>query len=416
MEKLREKAQKILLKNLKKGFSKNLKKNYFYISPDKEHYHQWFWDSCFHIIVMSEFNTQYAINELETLLSVQKENGFIPHIIFWRFRLKDHFKIWWKKEQDPDYKFFTAEIQPPVIALSLKKLYKKSGDKEMLKKFIFKIEKYYKYLERERDPDRDSLISIITPMESGMDLSPQYDIVLQNFEFNPQKTVKKITEILFFYKKINWDLNIIFEKEIFDVEDVAFNTIYALSLNSLSFLFKEIGEENKSEYYRKKSEEVKDKIIKKFWDEEDKIFYSLYHRNKREEKMKVKTISSLFPLCLDIPEYYVNHLLSHLTDPEKFFLNYPIPSVSKDEKSFGPLTDTRFLWRGTTWVNANWFIYKGLLRHNKKDLANIIKKKTEELIEKFGFCEFYDPLTGYPGKAMRDFSWSTLIVDFKPDE
>lgn len=412
MESIREKAYKVILSNLKRGYSKRLKRDYFYISPDNIHYHQWFWDSCFNMIVMTHFNVQYAINELETLLSVQAENGFIPHIIFWKYRVIDYFNLWWKKEISKTGKFFTAEIQPPVIALSLYRIYKKTKDKDLIKKFIYKIEKFYNYLERERDNDKDNLVSIITPMESGMDLLPQYDIVLGNYDFNPSVTVKKIDSLLSYYKRINFNLKEIFNSELFDVEDVAFNTIYAMGIEKLSYLFREINDYEKSDYYLKKYELIKKSIIDKFWDPENKIFFSLYHRNKSEIMIKVKTISSLFPICLDIPEYYVERLIEHLVNPDEFFLNYPIPSVSRDERSFGPLTNTRYLWRGTTWVNTNWFIYFGLISHKKFDIAEIIKKKTEELVLKYGFCEFYDPFDGNPGKAMKNFSWSTLIVDF----
>lgn len=34
---------------------------------------------------------------------------------------------------------------------------------------------HYEWLDRERDPDRDRLISIIHPDESGLDDSPKYD-------------------------------------------------------------------------------------------------------------------------------------------------------------------------------------------------------------------------------------------------
>ncbi len=411
MEELKERALKILLSNKKEGYSKNLKKNYFYIAPDKEHFHQWFWDSCFHAIVMSKFNFEYSIKEIDSLLSCQLENGFIPHIIFWKMRFKDFFifKKWWKMEAHPQYKYFTAEIQPPVIGITIKEIYKENQDKEFLKKYLPRVQKYFDYLKKERDPDEDFLISIITPMESGMDMAPQFDLAFDNYSHNPLLTKKKIRNMLEIYKKLKWDIKEIFNKNIFDFEDVAFNTIYALSVDSISNLWELIDKE-KAKELKKLYEKIKEKILEKFWDEKDKIFYGIYHKKDKEFKAKVKTISSLFPLCLDIPEYYVNNLLEHLLNTNEFFLPFPIPSVSKDEKSFGPLTDTRFLWRGTTWINTNWFILKGLLRHKKKEIYEKIKNRTIELIKKYGFCEFYDPFSGHPGKAMRNFGWSTLIV------
>ena len=100
-----------------------------------------------------------------------------------------------------------------------------------------------------------------------------------------------------------------------------------------------------------------------------------------------------------------------MVDPDEFWMKYPVPSVARSEESFGPLTDTRYIWRGTTWINTNWFLCKGLLRHGKKKLYEKIRAKTCKLIEKHGFCEYYDPTTGEPGAAMRNFGWSTLAAD-----
>ena len=164
------------------------------------------------------------------------------------------------------------------------------------------------------------------------------------------------------------------------------NTIYALSLEHLAFLWKYIDEGKAKEVQRQYCS-VKEKIIDKYWDEDDQIFYGRYFKEGREFRAKIKTVSSLFPLCLDIPGKYVNSLIDHITNQEEFWLEYPIPSVSKDEASFGPLTNTRYIWRGTTWINTNWFLAKGLLRHEKEELYRVLKAKTLELIEKYGFCE-----------------------------
>ncbi|KPK69095.1 hypothetical protein AMJ87_10945, partial [candidate division WOR_3 bacterium SM23_60] len=125
MKDLTIKAFNLLLSNKKQGYSTHFKRNYLYFSPDEIHYHQWFWDSCFHAIVMANLKVKLAIKEIETLLSCQTETGFVPHIIFWKWRLIDivHYLKSWKKELHPQYKFFTAEIQPPVIGITLDRIY-----------------------------------------------------------------------------------------------------------------------------------------------------------------------------------------------------------------------------------------------------------------------------------------------------
>lgn len=412
MADLKEKAFELLLSNKKEGYSKHLKQDYFYFAPDEIHYHQWFWDSCFHAIVMTEFKVELAIKEIDTLLSCQTENGFIPHMIFWKWRIMDIFQYFksWRKEIHPKYRFFTAEIQPPVIGITLKRIYDKTKSIEFLKKYLPRVQKYFDYLKEERDRDKNSLISIITPMESGMDMAPQFDLPFGNIKNDHVVTKGKISAMLGEYRKVKWNLEKIFNLDIFNFEDIAVNTIYLLSLESLAYLWDLIDKE-KSREIEQLCIKVKNRMIEKFWDEEDKIFYGRYRKKGEEFKVKIKTISSLFPLCLDMPKKYVDYLIEHLLNKNEFWLNYPIPSVSKDEESFGPLTNTRYIWRGTTWVNTNWFIAKGLLRHGKKELYEKLKAKTIELIEKHGFCEYYDPFTGNPGAAARNFGWSTLAVD-----
>lgn len=412
MEDLREKAFKLLLSNKKEGYSKHLKRNYFYFAPDEMHFHQWFWDSCFHSIVMTEFKVELAIKEIDALLSCQTESGFLPHIIFWKWRLIDIYQFFnsWRKEIHPKFRFFTAEIQPPVIGITLRRIYEKTKSIEFLEKYLPRIQKYFDYLKKERDLDKNSLISIITPMESGMDMAPQFDIPFGNHDNDPVDTKGKISAMLGEYKKVKWNLKEIYKLDIFNFEDVAVNTIYLLSLENLVYLWG-IIDKGKSRKVKEQYEKIKKRLIEQFWDEKDKIFYGLYHKGGKEFKAKIKTVSSLFPLCLDIPKKYVDSLIEHIVNKKEFWLTYPIPSVSKDEKSFGPLTDTRYIWRGTTWINTNWFLAKGLLRHGEKELYKKLKAKTIELIEKHGFCEYYDPITGEPGKAMRNFGWSTLAVD-----
>jgi glycogen debranching enzyme len=412
MESLQEKAFSLLKNNIKKGYSKNLKRDYFYLSPDSVHFHQWFWDSCFHIIVMSKFDPETAKKEFETLTSVQQEDGFIPHIIFWKWRLRDRFQKWWQKEVNVSKtSCLSAEIQPPVIGISLLEIYKNTNDLEFVKRNIEKVERYYLYLKEKRDPDKDSLISIITPMESGMDLCPHYDIPFNNMEHDPLETKKHISDILAQYKDWNWDLSKIFGSSIFDVEDVSFNTIYCLGLYALAELYGKFSKAKQKEI-EKWADNVRESIIEKFWFDDQQIYFSLFHREGKEIPMKVKTISSLFPLTLSIPNFHINHLVEHLQSEREFCSPYPIASVAMNESSFGPLTDNRLIWRGTTWVNTNWFIANGLEKHGHVTLAKKIAKKTIELILKFGFCEYYDPFDGHPGKAMKNFGWSTLAIDF----
>ena len=127
----------------------------------------------------------------------------------------------------------------------------------------------------------------------------------------------------------------------------------------------------------------------------------------------VITVISLMPLILDnIEKYKVDNLITrHLLNPQELWLPYPIPSVARSEHSFDPIYKGQdYLWKGPTWINTNWFIVQGLLKHGYKEIACELIKRTVELVSRSGFREFYNPWTG-EGYGATDFGWSTLVVD-----
>src|SRR5438445_542318 len=76
---LEKAARDLLLKNRRTdhGFQ--------YTVPSSEHYpYQWLWDSCFHAIILAQFDPDAAMKEIESLLAKQCQDGMIPHIIYWK--------------------------------------------------------------------------------------------------------------------------------------------------------------------------------------------------------------------------------------------------------------------------------------------------------------------------------------------
>src|SRR5437660_9075618 len=71
--------------------------------------------------------------------------------------------------------FYTATIQPPVVARAVLRIYQATGDKEFVREVLPPIRRFFRCLKAYRDPDDDSLVAIIQPDESGLDASPKYD-------------------------------------------------------------------------------------------------------------------------------------------------------------------------------------------------------------------------------------------------
>ncbi|MCH8820949.1 trehalase-like protein [Patescibacteria group bacterium] len=420
-EDLIDEAKKVLYGNLRTGYSRWAKENYKYICPSYPHYpHQWFWDSCFHAIVLSHFDVELAKNEIRSLLKVQKDNGFIPHVIYWRatkFR-RPLAGIGAMLESSPSFFPKTTNlIQPPLIAQSVESIYKKEKNLNFLLEVVPKLKKYYTWLSEKRDPDQDGLISIIAPYESGLDQSPSYDPVL-NIESEHALLMSIAGRKITFKNMMNsYNLEKIFEADYFSVEDVFVNSIYILNLKILINLLHEIDNEKDARIFYHKYSKAKEALIKKCFDKESKAFFDLY--SKREKMSKILTIKSLFPIILDIDKKYVALIVKeHLLNTKEFDVAYPVPTVSRSEPSFSPspplIAHEPIIWRGPTWVNTNWYLVKGLRKHGYNNEADKILERTVDLIKLSGYREFFNPFTG-EGYGAKHFGWSTLLVDMIND-
>lgn len=396
------KARKVLEQNLKAGV------NFFYISPAGRKYpHQWLWDSCFHAIVNSKLNPDWAKMEMKTLLSAVDEKGFLPSIIRWQGTQLIDIVAWLL------FQGKTSRLtQPPVVAIAVEEIFKETGDVGFVTEVLPALDRYYRWLGTERDPDGDHLISIIHPWE-GTDDSPAFDkALLGKKEGRPNAPTVYFSfyKLLVGYWLMGWDLKKILASYQFNVENVMFNCIYAQSLRSLKKLYLAINNLEAAQDYEQRANLVEEAILKHCYNRDRGLFFDVIHRGERYEHNTTVTLSSLFPIILDkVPRQIQEELVSHLTNPHEFWLPYPVPFVSKKETAFNP-SDNLLLWRGPVWINTNWFVWRGLVKHGYKELASQLAKKTIGLVARSGFREFYNPFNGR-GEGQNNYSWSTLIVD-----
>ena len=428
-----EKARSIFEHNLIEGYSNWKKTHYKFIAPAKKEYvYQFLWDTAFHAIVLSHFDTNWAKREIQNYLLAQWEDGFIPHIIFWKGKTHD-LPHWAFLESKPSLRPHTSALtQPPILGVAVEEIYEKDHDKEFLKDVVPKIAKHYKWLLANRDPDHDHLVSIISPNESGMDELPVFQVVTGFHGRN-------LIQLHYAFRKPDllnqvhgFESKKILEKDYFNVEEVLFNTVFVENARSISRLYKILGNKSESDFFKAAGDLSEKALLEKLWDKKDEIFYSIY--SKKETMAKVKTAASLIPLFLEkLPKDKLAPLLSkHLLNPAEFWTQFPVPTVSRDDINYSPLEfpeyqhklagkvvnkvylsfyrELKMLWRGPTWIATNWFIVRGLRKHGQDKIADQIVEKMVEMIEKWGFREYYNPETGQ-GYRRENFGWSTLILD-----
>lgn len=407
-ERLREEARRVLTQNHRVGVSNwhdehGMPRRFEFTCPSPRSYpFQWFWDSCFHAIALTHVNIEWAKAELRSLVAGAQPDGLLPHILFWeRERFLHVMEQQTLRLRGP---YFSASIQPPVIALAIERVYQASGDRQFLADVLPHAAAFFHWLRDRRDPEQNGLIAIVQPDESGVDASPKYDPLL-GYPRNNDELVTAINAIYARYQQLPADDHALIQADVFVVEDVLVNSIYAQGLEAMARL----SPEPEAAVFRAWAAHVCNALVEQCYDSERGLFLDLLTVAHR--RTTVNTISALCPLMVDgLDETIAHRLIQHLRAPGEYALPYPIPSVAGDEPTFNPDHPRGFIWRGPTWINTNWFLAHALVARGEAELAWHITERTMALVEGSGFRECYNPLTG-EGQQSRDFSWSTLVID-----
>ncbi|MEM6378463.1 MAG: trehalase family glycosidase [Bacteroidota bacterium] len=428
MSNIIDNAKRILELNWKDGFT---------IPTGKLYPFQWNWDSGFISIGHSHFSLDFAIRELESLFSGQWENGMIPHIIFHSENEKTYF---------PNYDFWESNVntgapqkpkssgitQPAVHGFVLENLLTRFPNNEKLVAFtkdIFpKIVKSHRFLYTYRDPQREGLMFIFHPWESGRDNSPLWDESMDRIVIDKAKLpayerrdtslapkderptsdqYDRYVYLLQLGKKYRYDGIGIFEESECLIQDTLMNAALIRSNQSLINIGKRFGFDiGELEEWQQQSIPT---FREKLWNDELQTFAAYDLRGQHH--ILHKEIGGLTALYAHIPSTeQANALNDYLWNLHED--NYYI-CPSFDVKS--PLFDSKRYWRGPIWPQMNWMIYHGLKNYGFEKTANVVKSDLIELVSKYGYYEYFEPqksvakhlTTGYGGN---DFSWTAACA------
>jgi glycogen debranching enzyme len=200
------------------------------------------------------------------------------------------------------------------------------------------------------------------------------------------------------------------ESNYFVVAEVMVNAIYIENLRVLADLCLQIGDVVGAKEYLARAGKAHASLEQLCWNEEDGLYYSV---NGRENKqLRVNTWVSMMPLLLEqTEEAKVERLMQHLLDPKEYWATYPIPSTPLNGPTHRPNTvGGNLVWRGPSWMNSNWYLSRGLIRHGRIDLARHITAQSIQCFRESGVREYYNPQNA-TGWGAPDFSWSTILLD-----
>lgn len=374
-------AERVLAQNWHEGEWDG--RRYAYTEPSPGRYPwQWYWDSCFAAIVRRRFDPAKAQAELESLLAVQRPNGFVGHTIFWRQPVSWTRLAFYNVTSRRSLQ--TETIQPPLLAWAWKIAV---GDPAREPRIAAQAD----WLAANRDLEGDGLLWIVQPDESGLDASPKFEPLWG------RRSVGRLGFPLLVARnrRLDWDARRIRERGGPVLCETVVNTLWSLSLQALS------------------RPSATPALVERLWDEDRGLFLDEAMPGARQPG--IVTWSSLAPLALpDLPEAIGRRLVEqHLLNPSEFLTAVAPPSVAASEPSYepdgghGPI---RRYWRGPTWVNSAWLVWLGMRRLGYEAEAKRLADGLIGAVEREGLREYYDPRTG-KGLGAKDFAWSALIAE-----
>ncbi|MEX2598393.1 MAG: trehalase family glycosidase [Dehalococcoidia bacterium] len=409
---IRVQAERLLQSNLRKGVEGKTGESYKFLSPVPGGYRsQWYWDSCFHAIAMAHVEPEVAQAELRSLIAAQDEDGFIGHITFWASRFFGLSQFWDYGHARPGERIkHSGLIQPPMLAPAVEHVALVSRDASFVPPLMGALDLYHNWLAENRALDDDGLLVIISPYESSMDQSPAFDFPL-GLPGRPSRLQINAKDRWLDFK--NWldsyDTERMLQAGRFRVKDAFVNTMYAESLTAMARLHRGIGNGYAASAYLERAAVVSRSIVEKMLDRGRGAFFNL--NGPEELRGSPLTVGSLVPLMLEgLPEEIVGEIVErHVQNRERFWLRFPVPSVAATEPSFDP-RGSRSLWRGPSWICANWLLWRGLRRHHFNDLADQLATRTINMVSQSGLWEFYNPLSGQ-GMGHKGYASSALALD-----
>jgi glycogen debranching enzyme len=395
---LRSRGAEVLAANWREGVHANGLAYAFTCPAPPRYRHQWYWDSCFHAIVWRHFDPARAREELRTLLRAERD-GFVPHTVFW-----DRHPGW---RRAPLYAtasartgFATESIQTPLLALAWEAVADASPDDPGFRgEGLAALRRHYDWLQHERDPDGDGLITILFPDESGLDDSPKYDPVYGPLAHHRPGYFRLVARA----QRLGYASREVIARWPEHVEDVLVNVFYALSLRALARL-------GAGDAYARRAARTEQALLDRCLDPRSGLFLDL--AGSQERRVEVSTWPALAPLALgSLPESVRRRLVEeYLLDPRRYRAAVGIPSVAMDEPSFRPGFDRWRCWRGPAWMNTAWLLLPPLRELGYGEEADRVLGALAAAVERHGYREYYNPLTGQ-GLGARDFGFATLLVD-----
>ena len=382
---------------------------------------QWNWDSAFVALGFATFDIDRAWRELETLFEAQWDDGFVPHIVFWKDD-PGYFPgpaVWASGRTPPT----SGITQPPVAASVVRALWDRTdqpASRSRLDALFPKLLAWHRWFHRVRDFEGRGIVVAVHPWETGRDNSPEWDdasSVVDASRVAPYERrdtrhldakmrpstleYDRYLALVQFGRETGWDHARIAAEGPFRVADVGMTMILVRANRDLLVLARATGRDADADEIAGWID-LAERGVGYLWDEAAGAWCSRDTITGRSSG--VVTSASFLSFWAGLSDAARDARTVANLERIGAAAKYLMPSLDPDDPGF----DMIRYWRGPVWAVVNYMVATGFADAGMAAWSDRVRGDTRALIERTGFHEAYSPLTG-EASGGDDFSWTAAI-------
>jgi len=354
----------------------------------RDHWTVFCWDAFFNGIQLALESPHLARETFLSVLETQYENGNVPN---WRGRFAG----------TPD------RSQPPIGSFAVLKYYLRTGDRDLLVHAFPYLSRWSEWWRapkgagRRRDGNGNGLYEWGCDIDLLSDSPASWENTASRHQLAAWESGQDDLP--------NWDDALwVEDTETFDLESVDLNSLLALDLESLAYIARELGLDDRFTEIRTEYLNLAKRINRELWDETRGMYADRRWDGTFTERLAA---SNFYPLIAGIPTpERAQRMLDTLLDDSAFWGRYVIPTISRNDPAF----EEQQYWRGTIWPPPNYLVCQGLRRYGFDVVAGELAARSADLFLRswrdYQLCrENYDSRTGEGGGQAYQ-SWGPLFA------
>lgn len=295
----------------------------------------------------ARFDPQFALNNIRAFFITQREDGKFPNVIWPGYRMRE------RPRNLTEFTSVIPELDGAVanyggingicLPYHAWRTYFWAGkDRAYLQQSYRALEKYDGFLWNTRDSDGDGLLELWCMFDSGEDhssrLMTRYAPANWPFDIPPGALGAPVSADAEAYRA-HW----IFhardkvppptpEEVLVPFESMDVNAYSHAARDVLALISAELGN-GKAAYWRKKAEEVRERVEERLWVEEKHACFDLDRHGRRNPELIHNNLRAMYygVFTQEMADAFIRH---HLLNPGEFWTPTPIPSIAINEPLF----------------------------------------------------------------------------------